>query len=103
MTEGGTLTISSAQEGPDLVRISIRDTGCGMTQEVLDNLFTPFFSTKEAVKGVGLGLAVSYGIIERHGGRIEVQSEVNKGSVFSVFLPVFKEDTSGNTATQSDK
>jgi signal transduction histidine kinase len=93
MAEGGTLTLSSSLEGRNFVKVSVRDTGCGMSQEVLDKLFTPFFSTKEAVKGVGLGLAVSYGIIERHGGRIEVQSEVNKGSTFSVYLPVYREDT----------
>ena len=58
----------------------------------MEKLFTPFFSTKEAVKGVGLGLAVSYGIVERHGGRIEVKSEVGKGSTFSVFLPVYREE-----------
>jgi two-component system NtrC family sensor kinase len=56
----------------------------------MDKLFTPFFTTKDEVKGVGLGLAVSYGIIERHGGRIEVQSEVNKGSTFTVVLPAYK-------------
>jgi signal transduction histidine kinase len=53
----------------------------------MDKLFTPFFTTKELGKGVGLGLAVSYGIIERHGGKIEVKSEVGKGSTFTVRLP----------------
>jgi two-component system NtrC family sensor kinase len=53
----------------------------------MDKLFTPFFSTKEAVKGVGLGLAVSYGIVERHGGKIEVESQVGKGSIFTLWLP----------------
>jgi signal transduction histidine kinase len=53
----------------------------------MDKLFTPFFTTKELGKGVGLGLAVSYGIIERHGGKIEVKSEVGKGSTFTIRLP----------------
>jgi two-component system NtrC family sensor kinase len=64
----------------------------------MDKLFTPFFTTKEDIKGVGLGLAVSYGIIERHGGRIEVQSEVGKGSTFTIVLPVFK----GEEVAKSD-
>ncbi len=91
MNDGGTLTIRTSQEGYNSIRVSIEDTGCGIPPENMDKLFTPFFSTKEAVKGVGLGLAVSYGIVERHGGRIEVKSQVNRGSTFSVFLPVHRE------------
>jgi signal transduction histidine kinase len=87
MPGGGELRIISDYGDRDYVRVSIQDTGVGIPVENMDKLFTPFFSTKEAVKGVGLGLAVSYGIVERHGGRIEVQSEVGKGSDFSVFLP----------------
>jgi signal transduction histidine kinase len=84
--EGGLVTIrASAADG--WVRIAVRDTGSGITPENMKKLFTPFFTTKEEVKGVGLGLAVSYGIVERHGGRIEVESEVGKGSTFTVVLP----------------
>jgi two-component system NtrC family sensor kinase len=55
-------------------------------------LFTPFFTTKQAVKGVGLGLAVSYGIVQRHHGRIDVQSKEKEGTTFTVYLPLkFKE------------
>ncbi len=89
MKEGGKLTINTSQDD-SWVRISIGDTGYGIPQENMDKLFTPFFTTKEDVKGVGLGLAVSYGIIKRHGGRIEVKSEVGKGSTFTIVLPVFK-------------
>ena len=91
MPGGGELRIISDYGDRDYVRVSIQDTGVGIPVENMDKLFTPFFSTKEAVKGVGLGLAVSYGIVERHGGRIEVQSEVGKGSDFSVFLPASHE------------
>jgi signal transduction histidine kinase len=90
--EDGTLTIRSSPDKDGWVSISFRDTGCGISAENMDKLFTPFFTTKEEVKGVGLGLAVSYGIIERHGGRIEVQSEVGKGSTFTVYLPAYKEE-----------
>jgi len=87
MHEGGTLTIRTSLSKDGYVQVSIQDTGCGIHSDNLDKLFTPFFTTKEPGKGVGLGLAVSHGIIERHGGRIEVQSEVGKGSTFTTYLP----------------
>ena len=64
------------------------DTGYGISPENMRKLFTPFFTTKQAVKGVGLGLAVSYGIIQRHHGRIEVQSKEKEGTTFTVYLPL---------------
>jgi two-component system NtrC family sensor kinase len=69
------------------VEIVIADTGCGIPVENLDRLFDPFFSTKDVGQGTGLGLAVSYGIVERHGGHIRVQSEVGQGSTFTIWLP----------------
>jgi len=85
MPDGGRLTIrSSAVDGE--VRIDVQDTGCGISKENMSKLFTPFFTTKAKGKGVGLGLAVAHGIIERHKGRIKVQSEVGKGTTFSVYL-----------------
>jgi signal transduction histidine kinase len=89
MKEGCKLTIRTTQDG-DWVRVSVNDTGCGIPPENMEKLFTPFFTTRDEVKGVGLGLAISYGIVERHGGRIEVQSEVGKGSTFTVMLPAYK-------------
>lgn len=71
----------------DAVEIEVADTGSGIAPEVLPQIFEPFFSTKEAENGVGLGLAVVYGIVQRHGGRINVQSEVGRGTVFLVRLP----------------
>jgi len=90
--EGGRITIRSSLDDSGWVRVSVQDTGCGISRDNMEKLFTPFFTTKGLEKGVGLGLAVSYGIIERHGGRIEVQSEVGKGSTFSVYLPVCKQE-----------
>jgi signal transduction histidine kinase/DNA-binding response OmpR family regulator len=87
MPNGGTLTIASARDG-EFVRVDIADTGAGILPANLDRIFDPFFTTKPAVKGTGLGLSVSLGIIQSHGGTIDVRSEVGKGSVFSVKLPV---------------
>lgn len=70
------------------VKIALRDTGRGMTRQQLDNIFMPFFTTKEVGKGTGLGLSVSYGIIKSLGGKIEVESEPGKGSTFTISLPV---------------
>ena len=85
MPEGGRLTLrSSAVDGE--VRVDVQDTGCGIAKENMGKLFTPFFTTKVKGKGVGLGLAVVHGIIERHKGKIKVQSEVGKGTTFSVYL-----------------
>ncbi len=99
MKEDGRLTVRTAPED-GWIKISVADTGCGISAENMDKLFTPFFTTKEEVKGVGLGLAISYGIVERHGGRIEVQSEVSQGSTFTVVLPAYQESVppAGGTA-----
>lgn len=69
------------------VRLSVRDTGHGIPPEVMRKIFTPFFTTKEPGQGTGLGLAVSQSIVRRHGGRIEVESEPGRGSVFTIVLP----------------
>ena len=71
----------------DEVQIDVADTGVGIPPEVLPQIFEPFFSTKETENGVGLGLAVVYGIVQRHGGRIEVESQVGQGTVFHLRLP----------------
>jgi two-component system NtrC family sensor kinase len=91
---GGSVAITSrlqsspekaGQRGVDLV---VTDTGCGIPPENITKLFDPFFSTKEVGQGTGLGLSVSYGIVERHGGAIRVKSEVGKGSTFTIWLPL---------------
>jgi signal transduction histidine kinase len=70
------------------VEISITDTGCGIPEEHMDKLFTPFFTTKPPGKGTGLGLSIVYGIVKMHRGQITVQSEVGKGTTFTITLPV---------------
>jgi len=87
MSLGGKLTVdASVLEGGQGIEIAISDTGPGIPQEVLSRVFDPFFTTKE--KGTGLGLSVVYGIVERHGGRIDLKSEVGKGTRVAIRLPV---------------
>jgi len=84
---GGRITIGTSLE-QEHVRISLSDTGCGMTSAQIANVFMPFYTTKEVGKGTGLGLSVSFGIVTGMGGRIEVESEPGEGSTFTVVLPV---------------
>jgi len=91
MPEGGTLTLCTSADNEGQVKVEVQDTGIGISQENLQKLFTPFFTTKKEVKGVGLGLAVSHGIIQRHGGKIEVSSEEGKGSTFTIYLKTYQE------------
>ena len=87
MEGGGKLSISSTQIGNKLV-IKISDTGCGMDEETLTQLFTPFFTTKPVGVGTGLGLSVSYAILEAHHVGVEVNSELGKGSTFNLSFPI---------------
>jgi signal transduction histidine kinase len=85
--ERGTITIRTGQQGEE-VWVEIADTGKGIAPEHQKKIFDPFFTTKPIGKGTGLGLSLAYGIIQKHHGRIEMQSEVGKGTVFRVWLPV---------------
>ena len=86
MKGGGALSVRLAGDAIE-VRIDVQDTGTGIAGEALPHIFEPFFSTKEKESGVGLGLAVVYGIIHRHKGIIGVQSEVGRGTTFHIVLP----------------
>jgi two-component system NtrC family sensor kinase len=90
MPTGGKLTLRTFMENREM-KIAVQDTGCGIPPENLSKIFTPFFSTKKEVKGVGLGLSVSYGIIQGLKGRIEVESKVGEGTTFTVCLPITQE------------
>ena len=85
--EKGTITIRTGNSG-DEVWVEVEDTGKGIPPEHLNRIFDPFFTTKPVGSGTGLGLSLSYGIVQKHNGRIEVKSEVGKGSTFRMWLPV---------------
>ena len=85
--ERGTITIRTGRQG-DEVWVEVADTGKGIAPEHLNKIFDPFFTTKPIGKGTGLGLSLAYGIVQKHHGRIEVHSEVGKGTAFKVWLPV---------------
>ncbi len=87
--EGGEIrVVVGLDQGSNVVRIDVEDTGVGIPAEHLHAIFDPFFSTKKEGEGTGLGLSVSYNIIKKHGGRIEVKSKPGEGTCFSLFLPV---------------
>jgi len=90
MAHGGTLTITTrnaaSPTGP-MVRISVADTGCGMTDDVRRRAFDPLFTTKAAGGGTGLGLSVVHGIVDGAGGRVELKSELGRGTTFDIYLP----------------
>jgi two-component system, NtrC family, sensor kinase len=89
MLDGGTLHIR-AYPSPDAqwLKIEVQDTGVGIEPKHLSRIFDPFYTTKQVGRGTGLGLSVSYGIVEKHGGHLEVESKKGKGSTFTVSLPL---------------
>ena len=100
MPEGGQLFISTRNENGN-VAIEFKDTGCGIPEENKDRIFEPFFTTKMNWKGTGLGLSICYDIIKNHNGHIIVDSKLEKGSVFTIILPVKK--TGKNKVCYFDK
>lgn len=95
--ERGTITISTGVEGPN-VWVEVADTGAGIAQENLKRIFDPFFTTKPVGKGTGLGLSLSYGIVQKHSGRMEVHSELGVGTRFRITLPIQHEEAATQPA-----
>jgi two-component system cell cycle sensor histidine kinase/response regulator CckA len=113
MPKGGTLTVTNAlvditpeqvskykcKSHAQFMRCSVADTGTGIPPEVLPRIFSPFFTTKEKGKGTGLGLSIVHAVVSKAGGFIEVESTVNQGTTFNVYLPI---DTGPLTRTDTD-
>jgi PAS domain S-box-containing protein len=96
MPEGGQLKLAigkkhAGEDKREYLCLSVTDSGCGMSQEVQSHIFEPFFTTKEVGKGTGLGLATVYGIVQKHGGFLELESALGKGTTFHVYLPATTE------------
>jgi two-component system NtrC family sensor kinase len=86
--KGGRIEIITDVKDENTLTISIRDNGPGIPENVVKHIFEPFFTTKEKGKGTGLGLSISYGIMQKLGGTISVQSEVNRGTTFTLEMPI---------------
>jgi two-component system NtrC family sensor kinase len=95
MNGKGKLTITTMPGTNNSVKISVSDTGTGIDEEHLPHIFEPFFTTKEPGRGTGLGLSIAYGIIRKHNGAIDAESEPGKGTTFIIFLPVYMGKYSG--------
>lgn len=100
MTDRGTITLTT-RALPDQVQVTIADTGRGIAAEHLPKLFAPFFSQRHSGDGTGLGLSIAQAIVQKHGGRIDVHSELGAGSQFTIALPIQPESLGGmhNAAT----
>ncbi|MCE9530867.1 MAG: HAMP domain-containing histidine kinase [Planctomycetes bacterium] len=102
MDEGGVLTITLMQKGPQAEMV-FTDTGCGMSPDVLANIFEPFFTKSRSGKGTGLGLFISHQIVDQHGGRIEARSAgPNQGSTFTVIVPLQPVQGASNDSAEPD-
>ena len=99
MKETGTLTINTEKIEDNKVKIEFIDTGSGIPKENLKKVFDPFFTTKPVGKGTGLGMSISYRVIHDHNGTIEVESEVGKGTKFTIILPINHEEAKNEEQT----
>ncbi len=86
VSDGGQIVIRSWDESEDFIGVSVQDNGCGMSEETAKNMFEPFFTTKKE-KGTGLGMSITYGIVKRLGGEIQVKTKLNEGTTMTILLP----------------
>ncbi|MEZ5012027.1 MAG: ATP-binding protein [Bacteroidales bacterium] len=88
ISENGEIHIRTSNPEPDRIKLEIRDNGSGISPDDIPHIFEPFFSTKHNASGIGLGLAIVHGIIQNHKGKVEVNSEVGKGTTISIIFPL---------------
>lgn len=91
VSENGEIIMRTKNPDENSISIEISDNGVGMSDEVLQHVFEPFYTTKQGVSGIGLGLAIVHGIVQRHDGKIEVSSELGKGTTITITLPLSQE------------
>jgi len=103
MPGGGQISVQVQRHGTDRIRIDLQDSGKGIQSEHLEHIFEPFFTTKGVGRGTGLGLAVTYALVKRHGGYIEVESEEGVGTTFSIYLPIPKSDPAEQHADENEQ
>ena len=88
--ESGGIVIKTSNPDEKTIKVEIADNGIGIAPEDIPHVFEPFFSTKEKASGIGLGLAIVHGIVQNHNGKIEIASQVGKGTTISIILPIAK-------------
>jgi two-component system NtrC family sensor kinase len=88
--ENGEIIISTMNPDEDHIKVGIADNGIGIPDDDIPHIFEPFFSTKRETSGIGLGLAIVHGIVKTHNGKIEVESELGKGTTISITLPLIR-------------
>ncbi len=110
MPDGGILEVGLTEEEVSIdnrppercINLTVRDTGCGIDPVIMDRIFEPYFTTKGPDKGTGMGLAIVYGIVKDAGGHIDVKSEINKGTTFSIYLPLIEQQNAKTEAVFKD-
>jgi two-component system NtrC family sensor kinase len=88
--ENGEILLKTSNPTKDLIRLDISDNGVGIASEDITHIFEPFFSAKDKANGIGLGLAIVHGIVQNHKGKVEVSSELDKGTTISISMPLMK-------------
>lgn len=94
LSDGGTLEIRARLESDQAVVVTVQDDGCGIPEADMERIFEPFFSTKKDKGGTGLGLSITYGLVQEIGGTIQVESEMGRGTLFTITLPIQKDESS---------
>ena len=92
--ENGEIIMKTSNPDDSSIKLEIRDNGVGIDPEDIPHIFEPFFSAKEKASGIGLGLAIVHGIVQSHNGKVEVESELGKGTTISIILPLSKDQKS---------